>query len=86
MKNIALVLGYGGGIGKHLFDELNEFDKKIAVSRSTVSGNFDCSIQCGINSFTDYVDQISEKVSLIVYVPSEFGESREVTLEVSFIA
>jgi len=81
MKNIALVLGYGGGIGKHLFDELAEFDQKIAVSRSSANGNFDYSIQCDIKKFSDYVDQISGNVSLVVYVPSEFGESREVKLE-----
>ena len=82
MNDATLVIGYGSGIGAHLFRDLDDCDTKVAVSRSHVDDGL-CTqhICCGVSDFSEHVRSITGKVSLVVYVPSDFGESRKLTLE-----
>ncbi|MBK1790256.1 hypothetical protein [Persicirhabdus sediminis] len=82
MNNTTLVVGYGPGIGAHLFRDLDECDSRIGVSRSHSDDRL-CTqyICCGVGDFGKHVGSIGGKVSLVVYVPSEFGESKKLTME-----
>ena len=82
MNDATLVVGYGPGIGAHLFRELGDCNTKIGVSRSHSDDEL-CTqhIRCGVSDFNEHVDSIREKISLVVYVPSKFGESKKLTLE-----
>lgn len=82
MNDATLVVGYGPGIGAHLFRELGDCNTRIGVSRShSDDGLCTQHIRCGVSDFREHVDSIKEKISLVVYVPSEFGESKKLTLE-----
>lgn len=76
MKKSILVIGHGKGIGDHLFLNFNEFQHKIGVSRSKPEKKSSIqNICCDVTDFESHVDLIENRVSIVVYVPSEFGES-----------
>jgi len=82
MNGATLVIGYGDGIGAHLFRELNECDTRIGVSRSHLNDEL-CThhIRSDVSDFSKHMGAIVGKISLVVYVPSDFGESRKLTLK-----
>ena len=82
MNDAILVVGYGPGIGAHLFREFSDCDTRVGVSRShSDDGLCTQHIRCEVVDFSEYLDSIVGKISLVVYVPSEFGESKKLTVE-----
>ena len=78
MNKTVLIIGTGPGLGTNLLQSLTEFEQKIAVSRSDFHINDSIQhIKCDIADLDEHIAEIDSKISLVIYLPSEFGESKE---------
>lgn len=80
MSKTVLIIGAGPGLGKHLLNHLSGFDHQIALSRTDSTFNHEVQhLACDVANLAEHVSEIKTKISLVVYLPSAFGESTELT-------